>query len=192
MVPDDMSRSRGSNPKAEGIGIPMSMNDVLVDMDSIDGITNEDQAREYFENLRWPDGPVCPFCGSNIYCEITPNRKSRIRQGLYKCGICKKKYTVTIGTIMHQTHFPLLIWVKALYLIGVKNISALSLQKQLGIGSYHTAYNLRKTIKKSILEVNYNPVSIEDEVIKELEKMVKEGAAEKIKTDTGYAYRAIQ
>lgn len=172
----------------------MSMNDVLVDMDSIDGIINEDQAIEYFENLRWPDGPVCPFCGSNIYCEITPNRKSRIRQGLYKCGICKKKYTVTIGTVMHQTHLPLLIWVKALYLIGIKNISALSLQKQLGIGSYRTAYNLRKTIKKSILEVNSNLLSdeaIENEVIKELEKMVKEGAAEKIKTDKGYAYRAI-
>ena len=51
--------------------------------------STEEAAREYFEKLRWPDGPVCPPCGNanqdRVY-KLTPNPKKKIRAGLYKCA----------------------------------------------------------------------------------------------------------
>ena len=75
--------------------------------------SNEDKAREFLEKLRWPDGPECPHCGEidNAYrLEPKPSKKDgknkHVRAGVWKCGGCRKQFTVTVGTIFSDSHIP--------------------------------------------------------------------------------------
>ena len=61
--------------------------------------TDEDKAREHFEAIRWPNGPVCPHCG------VTSEHVTRLagkvhRPGLYQCNACRESFTVKMGTVM--------------------------------------------------------------------------------------------
>src|ERR1700691_806255 len=97
---------------------------------------NEDSAREYLEAKLWPDGPFCPHCGvtENIYkLESKPDSKTQLRKGVYKCGGCRKPFTVTVGTVFEDSHIPLHKWLLATHLMcsSKKGISALQLQREL-------------------------------------------------------------
>src|SRR5258708_12714442 len=81
----------------------------------------EDQARETFERIRWPNGPVCPQCGSveNItkFRPIAERPESakheHARPGVFKCNACGGQFTVTINTVMESSHIPLRLWLLA-------------------------------------------------------------------------------
>jgi len=107
----------------------------------------EDQAREYIEKMLWPNGePVCRHCGSvNAY----RMQGASCRPGLCRCRDCKKQFTVTVGTIFEDSHLPLATWVKAIHLMSSskKGISALQLQRNLGLGSYRTAWFMAHRIR---------------------------------------------
>ena len=66
----------------------------------------EDQAREYLESLRWPNGPACPHCGSENAVKL--NGKAA-RPGVVQCRDCRKQGTVTVNTIFHRSHIPLVL-----------------------------------------------------------------------------------
>jgi len=106
----------------------------------------EDEARRYIESIIWPDGPVCPHCKSKKTWKIDGES---VRSGLYKCAECHKQYTVTVGTIMHGSHLSLQQWVIAFHLMtsSKKGVSALQLQRNLGLGSYRTAWHLAHRIR---------------------------------------------
>src|ERR1700688_351204 len=106
------------------------------------GQLTEDQARAYLESIRWPDGPACPHCGV-VDGQYALNGKAH-RSGLYKCGTCRKQYTVTVGTVMHRSHIPLQKWVLAFCILcsAKKGISALQLHRSLGFKSYRTSWHL--------------------------------------------------
>src|SRR6478672_292811 len=97
----------------------------------------EDDARAYFEKLRWPHGPNCCHCGS---VDVYRLQGDSTRHGLFACRDCREQFTVTLGTIMEDTHLPLATWAKAFHLMcsSKKGISALQLQRNLGLGSYRT------------------------------------------------------
>lgn len=112
---------------------------------------NEDAAREFLENLRWGGEPVCPHCGSiNQHYRIVskPDTKRPARKGLWKCKDCGKKFTVTMGTIMEDSHIPIHIWLYAIYLINSskKGISAHQLHRTLGV-TYKSAWFLAHRIR---------------------------------------------
>lgn len=108
---------------------------------------SEAEAREYIERLLWPDGkPICRHCGSaNAY----KMQGKSCRPGLCRCRDCKKQFTVTVGTIFEDTHIKLSLWVKAIHLLcsSKKGMSALQLQRNLGIGSYRTAWFMSHRIR---------------------------------------------
>jgi transposase-like protein len=109
----------------------------------------EDQAREYIEAQRWPNGPVCPHCnGTNVY---RMNGNS-IRDGLFACRECRGHFTVTVGTVMEDSHLSLSVWVRAFHLMSTskKGMSALQLQRNLGLGSYRTAWHLAHRIREAM------------------------------------------
>lgn len=116
--------------------------------------STEESARKYFEDLRWPDGVECPHCSNKHVYELTPNKAKRIRPGLYKCDECRKTFTVTVGTVMESSHIPLNKWLLAFYMMCASKtqISALQLQRQLGIGSYQTAFFMCHRIRWALLE----------------------------------------
>lgn len=106
----------------------------------------EDEARNYLEGLLWPEGAVCPHCGdTNVY----RMKGDSCRAGLHRCRACKKQFTVTVGTIFEDSHIPLRKWVRAFHLMcsSKKGISALQLQRNLGLGSYKTAWHMAHRIR---------------------------------------------
>jgi transposase-like protein len=109
----------------------------------------EDQARDYFQAIRWPNGPVCPHCGS---VESTKLQGKAHRVGLYKCSGCGDQFTATIGTILEDSHLPIRTWLMAFALLcsSKKGISALQLQRQLGLGSYRSAWHLAHRIRHAM------------------------------------------
>ncbi len=121
--------------------------------------STEEAARDYFEALRWPDGPVCPHCGNaeagRVY-KVTANQSKKIRAGLYKCAECEQGFTVTVGTVMEDTHLPLNKWLIAFYMMCASKtqISALQLQRQLEIGSYRTAWFLCHRIRYALKDAD--------------------------------------
>jgi len=114
---------------------------------------NEDAAREYLETLMWPDGPVCPKCECvegidengrermHYAIEASLNKRGA-RKGLYKCYSCRKQFTVTVGTIFEDSKVPLHKWLLAIKLMctSKKGVSAHQLMRNLGLGSYRTAW----------------------------------------------------
>lgn len=118
--------------------------------------STEEAARDYFERMRWPHGPTCPHCGNShqdrVY-KIAVNAEKKIRAGLYKCVECGDQFTVTIGTVMEDSHIPLNKWLIAFYIMCASKtqVSALQLQRQLELGSYRTAWFLCHRIRFSLV-----------------------------------------
>lgn len=111
---------------------------------------SEEEARIYIESILWPDGPICPHCGN---CEnIYPLKGKTTRPGLYKCGACRKPFTVRVKSIMQGTHVGFREWAVAFHLMcsSKKGMSALQLQRELGIGQYKTAWFLAHRIRSAM------------------------------------------
>jgi transposase-like protein len=110
---------------------------------------DEDKARAFLESLRWPHGPVCPKCGvvDNAY-RLTPRPGSKTRRGLWKCRDCRSQFTVTVGSVMEDSHIPLSKWVIAVHLLAAskKGMSAHQLHRMLGI-SYKAAWFMAHRIR---------------------------------------------
>src|SRR3989304_4221654 len=96
--------------------------------------SSEQECRKYLFSLRWPECPKCPKC---LYGNFWMTKR-----GLYRCSRCRCEISVTAGTIFQDTKKPLCLWFRAIwYATNQKHgISALGLQRALGIGSYHTAW----------------------------------------------------
>src|SRR3954470_19840261 len=75
--------------------------------------TDPKAARKHLEALNWPDGPVCPHCGSLDAGHATKGG----REGLYFCGACRAQYTVTVGTVFERSKVPLNTWLYATHLL---------------------------------------------------------------------------
>ena len=115
------------------------------------GVPNwsEDEARAYFERRRWPNGPACVHCGSVSVYRL---QGASTRPGLLECRDCDKQFTVTVGTVMVDSHLPLSTWAKAFHLMvsSKKGMSALQLQRNLSLGSYRTAWFLAHRIREAM------------------------------------------
>ena len=129
--------------------------------------TNEEAARAHFEALRWPNGPVCPHCGS--IDSATELQGKSTRPGVYKCRECKKPFTATIGTLYERSHIPLHKWLLATHLLcaSKKGISAHQLYRMLGFGSYRTAWFMAHRIREGMRELasDDGPLGGENEVV---------------------------
>src|SRR3989441_12530388 len=84
-------------------------------------------ATDFLAKLRWPNGPMCPRCGSLDHSYISTRR-------LWKCKACKKQYSVKLGTIFEDSALGLDKWLPAVWLIAnSKNgISSHELGRALG------------------------------------------------------------
>ena len=103
---------------------------------------SEDECYEYLAKKRWPNGFRCPRCGHPTAYYLSARKK-------YQCINCRHQTSVTAGTVFHKLRQPLskLFW--AVYLIATtkKGISAMELQRKLGLKSYRTAWTLLHKIR---------------------------------------------
>lgn len=118
----------------------------------------EDECRLYLEQIRWPDGFVCYDCGGREFW--------RMKHGRLLCRGCRTQVSVLAGTIFQDTHVPLQIWLHAIWWItSQKNgVSALGLQRVLGLGSYRTAWSLLHKIRSAMVRPGRDLLSGEVEV----------------------------
>ena len=108
--------------------------------------SSQEACRAYLGELRWPDGFRCPACGAD--------RGWPIRRGdLIECARCHAQTSVIAGTIFEGTRKPLPTWFRAMWLItSEKNgVSALGLQRQLGLGSYETAWAWLHKLRRAMV-----------------------------------------
>ena len=110
----------------------------------LDRFPCDDRCREYLEALRWPNGVCCTRCGDTDVAEI----KGRDRWDCHGCGY---HFSVTSGTIMHDSHLPLRKWFAAIYLMveSKKGMSALQLKRTLGV-AYKTAWYLCHRVREAL------------------------------------------
>ena len=94
----------------------------------------EEACREYLAKLRWPNGFRCPRCNHD--------KAWQMERGVYWCHLCDYQVSVTAGTIFQDRRKPLMLWFRAIwYVVNQKNgVSALGLQRVLGLSSYRTAW----------------------------------------------------
>lgn len=120
--------------------------------------TDETKAREHFEALRWPQGRVCPHCGT--VGNSTLMQGATTRAGLYKCKDCRKPFTATMGTVYEKSHIPLHKWLLATHLLcsSKKGMSAHQLYRMLGFGSYRTAWFMAHRIREAMRPEGGDPM----------------------------------
>lgn len=94
----------------------------------------EEQCIEYLISIKWKEGFICKKCGFNEYWLL-----SRKRIG---CKKCRSQVSVTSGTIFEQSNKPLTLWYRVIWslIIHKNGISAVSVQRMMGFGSYQTAW----------------------------------------------------
>lgn len=114
---------------------------------------DNDKARELLESMRWPKGPVCPHCKNSTdkkISKLTPRAGSKVsvRKGVYFCGACRKKFTVTVGTVFEGSHIPISKWLMAMFIIcsSKKSISANQLSRMLDL-TYKSAWFMAHRIR---------------------------------------------
>lgn len=111
---------------------------------------DDDAARAHLERLLWPQGPVCPLCGV-MDDRITKLQGASTRPGVYKCKDCRKPFTVTVGTVMERSKIALHKWVLAAHFMASskKGMSALQLQRMMGLSSYESAWFLFHRLREA-------------------------------------------
>jgi len=113
---------------------------------------DEAKAFEHLERIIWADGKVCPHCGGlDRITKVKANPEKRIRLGLWRCGDCRKQFTVKIGTVFEHARLPLHKALQAVYLMtsSKKGISAHQLHRTLEV-TYKTAWFLAHRIREAL------------------------------------------
>src|SRR5947209_9413004 len=113
----------------------------------------DEKCRIALEKLRWPDGVRCPRCeGAKISREYKRNQ--------FDCESCGYKFSVTAGTIFHDSHLPLTKWFAATFLIceSKKGMSALQLKRTIHV-AYKTAWYLCHRIRAAVADADTSMLS---------------------------------
>jgi transposase-like protein len=111
---------------------------------------DETKAREWLEARVWPNGPVCPHCGSSGDDVTALNGKAH-RPGVYQCNSCREQFTVTVKTVFERSKIPLSKWLAALFLLTAskKGVSAHQVHRSLGI-SYKSSWFMMHRLREAM------------------------------------------
>jgi transposase-like protein len=141
-------------------------------------IKTEADAYRYMEAIRWPDGPVCPHCGStDEHYYLKPRtgieaRKTRTgsltERRIWKCRKCRKQFSVLTGTVFHGTKVPLHTWLMVVFeMCANKNgIAAREIARKYGVApktAWFMTNRLREAMKNRAPERLISGVVVSDE-----------------------------
>src|ERR1041385_4045022 len=114
---------------------------------------NDEKCRMYLEKLRWPFGGQCTRCGSEKISRI-------YKRNQFACDSCKLHFSVTSGTIFHDSQLPLMKWFAAIYLLSEskKGMSALQLKRTLKV-AYKTAWYLCHRVREAVKDADKSMLS---------------------------------
>ena len=116
----------------------------------------EEQCLAYVVRLRWPQGVRCARCGSAQVWKLAQPWRWQCKQ----CNPHGYRFSPLVGTVFENTKYPLPLWFKVIYLVcqSKKGISALQIQRMLGMGSYRTAWSLCHRIRAALQPSTREPL----------------------------------
>lgn len=119
----------------------------------------EEACEKYLAACRWPGGFICPRCGNRRAYDLVNQRR-------WQCAGCRHQVSLTAGTVLHKTKIPLTHWFWAAYLMTTdkRGVSALLIQRQLGLSRYETAWMLLHKLRRAMVNVTREPLYGEVEV----------------------------
>jgi transposase-like protein len=125
---------------------------------------DEEAARLYLQEIRWPDGVFCPFCGT--LDDIKPLGGKSMGPGWFYCPACQDKFTVRVGSTFERSHIPLSKWLLAFRLMASskKGISAHRLHRTLAI-TYKSAWFLAHRIRECMADTDPTPLGGKDKLV---------------------------
>ena len=108
---------------------------------------DEDACRAALHRARWPDGFVCPVCAHDDAAYLAG-------RAVWQCRACRRQTSVTAGTALHASKLPLRAWLYAIWRVGRRRgrIGARALMRELGLGSYRTAWALLHKLRLALRE----------------------------------------
>src|SRR5713101_2682069 len=124
---------------------------------------DEAKATAHMEADRWPDGVYCPHCGStNVH-----KMGGKTQAGMFVCYDCADKFTVRTDTVFERSHIPLHKWLLATRIMAAskKSVSALQMQRMLGLGSYRTAWFMCHRIREAMKPKTRDPLGGEGKAV---------------------------
>ena len=128
-------------------------------------VETEGDAYALLEELRWPNGPVCPHCGNEKAYFLKPRngtsrasgpKRTMSQRRLWKCSSCRKQFSVLTGTIFHGTKVPIETWLMVMVqMCSAKNgISAREVERMHGVTpetAWFMLHRLREAMKREPL-----------------------------------------
>lgn len=113
---------------------------------------NEEAAYAFVEAWLWPDGRVCPHCGTMDQSGPLKGKSTRI--GVYKCYACRKPFTVKVGTVFESSHVKLHVWLQAIHLMASskKGFSTNQFARILGV-TVQTAWFLSHRLREAMIDM---------------------------------------
>src|SRR3954452_13103743 len=109
---------------------------------------DEAACARWLHEKRWPDGFRRPACGHGEAWELGRERLT------LRCTACERQVSVTAGTVLHGSHLSLRTWFLAAWPMATRanGISARQLWKQLGLGSYKSAWLLARKLRRAMVD----------------------------------------
>jgi transposase-like protein len=107
--------------------------------------SSDEACRQYLFALRWPEGFACRRCQGRTAWPMS--------RGRWLCRSCRYQASVTAGTVFQDSHLPLSTWFRAAWQVtSQKNgVSALGMQRVLGLGSYKTAWAMLHKLRRAMV-----------------------------------------
>ena len=150
---------------------------------------NEEAAFTHLEEIIWGDNAVCPHCGGlDRITKVKANPEKRIRVGLWRCGDCKKQFTVKVGTVFEHMRLPLHVAMQAVYLMtsSKKGISAHQLHRTLEI-TYKSAWFLAHRIREAMRSGDLTPFGADGGAVEVDETFIGRKKGRKVRV--GYEHK---
>lgn len=113
---------------------------------------SEAACEQYLAACRWPDGFACPRCDHRRAYPVAKRR--------WQCTVCRYQVSLTAGTVLHNTKTPLTQWFWAAYLMTTdrRGVSALWIQRQLGLRRYETAWMMLHKLRRAMVNATREPL----------------------------------
>lgn len=113
---------------------------------------------KYLERVRWPDGFCCGRCS-----QVGEPFKFSKRPRVLRCRACHEETSITANTVMHRSKTDILVWFWATHLVATQTpgVSALELQKKLGIDRYETAFQMLHKLRSAMVRPNRDKIGEE-------------------------------
>ena len=125
---------------------------------------DEEKAQQWFIEQRWPNGIACPSCGS-----LNVNTKAKHKTMPFRCRetVCRKHFSVKMGTFMQSSPLDLLDWLYVIYLVttNLKSVSSMKLRREIKVTqktAWYLAHRIRRALGRQTKPLFSGPVEVDE------------------------------